>query len=205
MLDGLRTQVSAGMSQKRLRHTLEVEKMVSRLAALFCPEKNMMLRAAALLHDTTKEYENSAHIEILEKNGQKLTDTDLLAPKTFHARTAALLIPEKYTEFADSELISCVRWHTTGREDMTLPEKLLYLADYIDESRVFPDCVRLRNYFWGAKPENMDAKQLEIHLLKTMIMSYDMTISGLIGEGTPVSPDTMLSRNAQIIQLSKFN
>ena len=78
---------------------------------------------------------------------------------------------------------------------MTLDEKLIYLADYIDESRTFPDCVTLRNLFWDAHPEHMEMPARLAHLRTVLIVSYDMTITGLIRDGVPVSPDTFLARN----------
>jgi HD superfamily phosphohydrolase YqeK len=112
-----------------------------------------------------------------------------------HARTAAALIPEEYGEFATDEIIGCVRWHTTGRENMTLTEKLIYLADYIDMSRTFEDCVKLREIFFDAKPETLDERAKAIHLRRTLITSYDMTIEGLLYDGLPVSRDTIEARN----------
>jgi len=183
------------MSPKRFHHTAAVEDMVTRLAALFCPEDTPALRAAALLHDVTKEYKTATHMEMLNKAGQAPVGGEEYAPKTFHARTAALLIPESYPDFNCETVVSAVRWHTTGREGMTLPEKLLYLADYIDESRIFPDCVRLRTYFWKAHPERMSEEERRVHLRRTLIMSYDMTMRALINEGAVISPDTALARN----------
>ena len=55
MLDELRERVMESMSHKRFVHTVAVEQMVARLAALFCPDQTILLRAAALLHDVTKE------------------------------------------------------------------------------------------------------------------------------------------------------
>lgn len=189
---------SAGFSEKRKIHTLAVEEMAIRLAALYCPEKTDVLRAAALLHDVTKEYPYEQQIEILKEHGCELTDADCFAPKTLHARTAACLIPELYPEFADSEVISAVRWHTTGRKAMTLTEKLLYLADYIDESRRFPDCVKLRNAFFDAGPEKMEISERLVHLREILIMSYDMTVTALIADESPISPDTVLALNELI-------
>ena len=200
MLDGLRTEVSAHMSEKRFRHTAEVEKMVARLGALYAPEKLPMLRAAALLHDITKEYSSDRQLMICAQKGLCVSRSELYAPKTFHAGTAAALIPERYPAFADEELISCVRWHTTGRRGMTLCEKLVYLADYIDLSRTFEDCVTLRNYFFDRKPEIMDERERQAHLRDTLILSFDMTIRGLLEEGTPISPDTLEARNELICQ-----
>lgn len=194
-LAALREQVAARMSPKRYAHTAAVEEMVTRLAALYCPEQTSSLRAAALLHDLTKEYSTEAHVEILARAGESVRESDRIAHKTLHARTAATVIPELYPDFATDTVLSAVRWHTTGREGMTLPEKLLYLADYIDESRIFPDCVRLRSYFWKARPEKMTEEERRVHLRRTLIMSYDMTMRALINEGAVISPDTALARN----------
>ena len=194
-LSALRESVIGQMSAKRYHHTSAVEDMVRRLAALYCPEEESALRAAALLHDITKEYDVPTHVAILEKAGVPVTEADKLSHKTFHARTAAVLIPERYPAFATETVISAVRWHTTGREGMTLTEQLLYLADYIDDSRMFPDCVRLRTYFWDAHPERMSPEARLAHLRHTLIMSYDMTLRALINEGAIISPDTALSRN----------
>jgi putative nucleotidyltransferase with HDIG domain len=198
MLDDLRNKVCEDMSEKRFRHTAEVEKMVARLCELYAPEKSFTLRAAALLHDITKEYSSLKQIELCARYGLTVTECDLNAPKTFHARTAAAMIPDKYPEFDVDEVVSCVRWHTTGRAGMTLCEQLVYLADYIDMSRSFPDCVTLRNYFFDASPEKMDSGARIEHLRRTLLMSFDMTIRGLIDDGAPVSVDSMNARNELI-------
>ena len=191
----LREKVVAQMTPKRFNHTSAVEDMVVRLASLFCPEEIPVLRAAALLHDVTKEYDIPTQMAILRGAGEELRPGDEFSHKTFHARTAALVIPEMYPDFATETVISAVRWHTTGREDMTLTEKLLYLADYIDESRIFPDCVRLRGYFWNARPETMSMEERLTHLRRTLIMSFDMTMRARLAEGAVISPDTALARN----------
>ena len=197
----LRKRVMADMSEKRARHTLAVEQMAARLAALYCPEKEQMLRVAALLHDVTKEWKTERHVAFLEERGAEVTELDVAAPKTLHARTAALLIPEEFVEFADPEVISAVRFHTTGREDMTLCEQIVYLADYIDESRTFPDCVTLRHAFWDAEPEKMPENARIEHLYRVLVQSFDMMIAGLLADGAPVSPDTFCARNSLILQL----
>ena len=196
----LREQVIREMSPKRFLHTAAVEEMVTRLATLFCPEEIPALRVAALLHDITKEYSAETHMEILTSKGQAPEAGEEYAYKTFHARTAALLIPEKYPDFNCETVVSAVRWHTTGHEGMTLPEKLLYLADYIDESRLFPDCVRLRSFFWNARPETMTMDEREAHLRRTLIMSFDMTMRALLSEDAVISPDTALARNRLVLE-----
>ena len=83
---------------------------------------------------------------------------------------------------------------------MTLPEKLLYLADYIDLSRTFKDCVTLRNFFFDANPERLDPSARETLLRETLIRSFDMTISALIEDGQPIAEDTVKARNELLLE-----
>ena len=92
-LNRLRETVRARLSEKRCRHTLAVEDMAARLCALYCPEETEKLRAAALLHDITKELSVSEQVVLCHAYGIPISEDDLLAPKTLHARTAAAQIP----------------------------------------------------------------------------------------------------------------
>ena len=191
----LRASVVGKLSPKRARHTLAVEEMAARLGALYAPDKIPMLRAAALLHDLTKEYKTDYQVMLSARYGLSVTKADLLSPKTFHARTAAAVIPDEYPAFAEEELLTAVRYHTTGREGMSLSEQIIYLADYIDMSRTFEDCVRLREYFFDAHPEDMSEGERLSHLRKTLILSFDMTVRALLEDGAVISEDTILARN----------
>ena len=199
-LTALRETVREQMSPKRFHHTAAVEDMVTRLATLYCPEEIPALRAAALLHDITKEYDIPTQMGLLMEAGEPVTPGDVFSHKTFHARTAALLIPDNYPAFNCETVVSAVRWHTTGHRGMTLTEKLLYLADYIDESRTFENCVTLRRRFWDADPARMDQATREVHLRDILILSYDMTVRDLLDEGAPVAEDTVLARNELLLE-----
>jgi len=199
-LSVLRERVMAKMSPKRFRHTLAVEEMVACLSELYCPDQAELLRAAALLHDITKELTAEEQRLLCELYGLPVSEEDCCSPKTFHARTAAALIPAEYEEYAHETVIQAVRWHTTGHRGMTLTEKLLYLADYIDASRSFENCVILRRYFWGAEPQSMTEEQREALLRDTLILSYDMTMRDLLAEGAPVAIHTVEARNELLVQ-----
>ncbi len=199
-LAALRASVMAQMSPKRFRHTAAVEEEIARLSELFCPELTELLRVAGLLHDITKERSPEEQIALCEQFGLELTALDRLAPKTLHARTAEKVILRDYPEYADPVILSAVRWHTTGHGGMTLPERLLYLADYIDGSRTFENCVILRRYFWGANPEEMKESERLALLRDTLILSYEMTIKDLISEGRFVAPDTIDAYNELLLE-----
>ena len=131
LLDSLRSELeekrrTGRMSEKRFFHTVEVEKMAARLGEIYAPEKINILRAAALLHDLTKEYCTDMHLKLCAEYSIELSETDLYAPKTLHARTGAEVAAREYASYATDEVISCIRWHTTGRAGMTLCEKLVY-------------------------------------------------------------------------------
>lgn len=204
MLDDLRAGLKSTMSDKRYTHTCAVERMVVRLCHLFCPEYTEELRAAALLHDITKEEGLEKQLQMCREFGIMVQSGDVLAPKTFHAKTAAERIRRDYPSYATDVVVNAVRYHTTGRAGMTLPEQLVYLADYIDDSRKFPDCVRLRDYFWSAEPERMDMEARLAHLRDTLILSFDMTMRNLLAESVPISMDTVLSRNDLIAQRERI-
>ena len=199
MLAALREKVKNEMGEKRYFHTLEVEKMAARLGEIYAPQQIQMLRAAALLHDITKERSADEHIEICEEAGLTVTETERKAPKMFHAKTASLVIPQKYPEYATPEILTAVRYHTTGRDNMTIEEKIIYLADYIDMSRQFEDCVLLRNYFFDFDFDNSDEDAKISHLNDTLIMSYNLTIRGLLEDNKHIDETTFKARNYLIL------
>ncbi len=203
MLNLLREEVKGSMSPKRFAHTAAVEEMVARLCALYCPEHTLQLRAAALLHDLTKELTPEAQESLCEAYDIPVDDLQRLSPKTYHAKTAAARILRDFSEFADPIIIDAVRWHTTGHAGMTLTEKLLYLADYIDDSRTFSSCVLLRRYFFGAEPELMTREERERHLRATLLLSYEHTLKDLLADGAPIDEDTIRARNELLVEAAR--
>lgn len=199
MLAELRDTLAARISPKRFRHTLGVEREIEQLGRLYLPEKLLSLRAAALLHDVTKELSTEEQIALCEKHGIPITRVDRISPKTFHAKTACPVILRDFSRFATDEILSAVRKHTTGSAEMSVFEKLLYLADYIEDTRTFPDCITLRGLFWdGVKnTDGSEAALLEL-LDKTLLISFDMTITCLIRENAAISHETLEARNALV-------
>jgi nicotinate-nucleotide adenylyltransferase len=203
MLDSLRETIKGSMSPKRFVHTAAVEEMVARLCALYCPEYTLPLRAAALLHDLTKELTPEAQEALCQAYDIPVDEGQRLSPKTYHAKTAAARILRDFPAFADPIIVDAVRWHTTGHKGMTLTEKLLYLADYIDDSRTFSSCVLLRRYFFGAEPELMTKEERERHLRATLLLSYEHTLKDLLSEGAPIDEDTIRARNELLVEAAK--
>ena len=194
-------RVSGEMSDFRFSHTEGVERAAIALGKLYMPEAIAELRVAALLHDITKELSFDEHIALMHKHGIEPSDDDLRSPKILHEKTAELAVKERYFEFYDEKICQALRYHTTGNAKMTIFDAIIYLADYIEETRTFEDCIRLREYFWLAEPQKMSYFERERHLWKTVLLSLDMTVSDIERSGGYVSEETLLAKDAIINKL----
>ena len=179
-------------SEKRFNHTLGVKEEAYNLGKIFMPGKEEKLALAGLLHDITKDFKLEKQLELCDKYGI-FVDRECVVPKLLHSKTGCEYAKEIFgEEIVDSEIYSGIYYHTTGRENMTLFEMIIYLADYIEAGRTFEDCVYLRNYFYDRINKHED--KLEV-LRKTMVLSFDLTIKNLISEKKLIDSDTINARN----------
>ncbi len=201
-LSSLKEEISKTLSPKRMAHVLAVENMAVRLGKLFDCDLSI-LRAAALLHDNTKELSNEEQLALLSSYSVIPLPEELSSMPTIHAITGALVIPDRYPDFDNETMKNAVRYHTTGREGMSIEEKIIFLADFIDETRTYPSCVELRNEFFSAEPEKMTAKEREEHLDRAVLRSIESTLSHLRAKGSPIHPAT-LATQADLIRRLKY-
>ncbi len=190
---GLRKEIVPLVGDKRMPHVLGTEEECLRLAGLFrlSETDTERLATAALLHDITKRLTTEEQLLFLSTRGMTVGEDTLRSEKTLHAVTGAELARERYPSLTDDAVFGAIRWHTTGRAGMTLLEKLLYLADYIEPTRRFEDCVKLRECFYARSGE----EDLLPVLDDTLILSFDMTIGDLLRQRRPIHPDTVSARN----------
>jgi predicted HD superfamily hydrolase involved in NAD metabolism len=193
----LREEIKKYMSGKRYAHTLSVEAECIELAAIFKLSKTETekLRTAALLHDITKGKTFDENVKICEKYHIDYGENYKHSPKIFHSLTGAVLAENNYPEFVDNLVYSAILCHTTGKENMNILEKLLYLADYIEKSRNFTDCKVLRKHFYST----INTKELYRALNDTLVLSFDMTIRHLMYNNDYIDLHTIKSRNYLII------
>lgn len=185
----LEERIKGLMSDYRYRHTLSVADECKRLAALFGIDEKELV-TAAYLHDITKELTTDEQLALCDEMGVTIDRDTLNSPKTLHSFTAPALIMRSFPEYATPAVLSAVRYHTTGRADMTLHEKLLYLADYIEPTRQFADCKKLREYFYSSGDDLMT------RLDKTLFLSLKYTVNDLVDKGAYVHPETIRAYNA---------
>ncbi len=199
LLDRLCVDIRSYMSPKRLAHTYSVEKEVTSLCEIYAPEAEFELRAAALLHDITKELPLEKQLQLCREFDIMYSKEETLTPKIFHSRTAPAVVSRDFGDFAISGVLDPIRWHTTGRSEMDLREMILFLADFIEKTRTFESCVLLREYFYDGLKEKNGTDEKRTHLIDTMILAFDLTFKELIADGVPIHPDTVAARNYFIV------
>lgn len=159
-------------------------------------EQSHTLYTAALLHDITKEKSPDEHITLCRVYQIEYTQTDIITPALFHAKTGARLARELFPLECNSEVSQIIETHTTGCVGMNLLQKLLFLADGTEKTRTHETLRELRDYFYKNPEEN----ELYIHLDNTLIKYFDITISYLLKTNQVIDTQTLNARNDLIIK-----
>jgi predicted HD superfamily hydrolase involved in NAD metabolism len=129
----LKKDLKKEMDESRYEHTIGVMYTCGALAMRYGYdlEKAML---AGLMHDCAKCMPNAKKLKIAEKNHLDISELERKNPFMLHAKLGALLAQKKY-DIDDEEILSAIRWHTTGRPQMSLLDKIVYVADYIEPKR----------------------------------------------------------------------
>ena len=159
-LDWLRKKAYACLEDKRVAHVSGCEQEAVRLAERWGGDAKLAAEAG-ILHDVTKKSQGPEQLHLCEEYGI-ITDNDEKANyKLLHAKTGAAYARAHFG--VSDEVYNAIWWHTTGHADMTLLEKIIYLADYIEPTRDFEGVDTLRALAY----EDLDAaviKGLEMSL-----------------------------------------
>ncbi len=160
----------------RYDHSLSVADEARRLALKYGADEDKAY-LAGLLHDITKNFSREEHLQIVRDFDIILTDTEKQAPKLWHAMTGSSYIKNRLN-IADDEIISAVRYHTTGKADMSLLELVIFIADFTSSDRNYPDVDVMRA---------LADKSLE----EAAVYALDYTIKDLESRRLTVHPDTL--------------
>ena len=186
-VEALREALSHRIGERRFAHTLGVEETVARLAELYLPSDVPRLRVAALLHDVTKEWSDGEQLTFCERYGIRVSEAAAHAPRTLHAVTGAAVASREFPRLVDSTVYLAIARHTVGSPDMTVFDKLLYLADYIEPTRQYAECIALRNAFFEGYEKAGDKL---LHLDRILLAAFRATEEEILARGGQISPET---------------
>lgn len=127
------------LTKERYEHTLGVAYTATALAMKYNPDTSNSLfiqkaKVAGLLHDCAKCMENEKKLKICKKNNIPYSQIELENPYLLHGKVGAFIAQQKFN-IQDKDILNAITWHTTGRPDMSLLEKIVFIADYIEPSR----------------------------------------------------------------------
>ncbi len=118
---------------KRFIHTLGVQYTSICLAMKYGADLKKA-ELAGLLHDCAKQIPDKDMIHLCESNNELISDMEYEQPFLLHGKAGACIARDKYG-IDDEDILNAMRFHTTGRADMTLLEKIVFVADYIEPGR----------------------------------------------------------------------
>lgn len=169
---------------------LGVVESAEKLALLY-GESVETARMAALLHDCAKELPLRS-MQDLTLVDYPNCDAELLASGALlHGLAGSCMAMHRYG-ITDENILEAIRVHTTGKVGMSILDKIVFLADYIEPNRDFPGVEPLRN---------MSEKSLD----RAILLAYDTTLRHLLDQGLSIYYQTILGRNDIIYILNKLN
>ena len=187
MIEKARHEIDRSLSARRAGHIYAVEEETALLVSALCRDENAeAMTLAALIHDITKDKTFEENLKLCDECGIILSDDDLASPKVIHGKSAAGVARRDYglgKEYADA-----VFYHTTGRANMTLAEKIIYISDYIEKTRTHENCVRAREMLHGSLGLDYAARIRALD--ETMLFTIMSTFEYLESRGLTVHPDS---------------
>lgn len=133
----IHNQLKEDIKPKRFRHTMGVVDTAVILAQKWACNVEKA-RLAALLHDCAKYIDTEQKLALCAKFDVSVSDFEINNPELLHAKAGALLAYENY-KIIDTDILSAIYYHTTGKPEMSLLEQIIYVADYIEPGRKHSD------------------------------------------------------------------
>jgi len=176
----IKKEIISNVGKPHYEHTLRVVNMAKKLAKAH-GINTKEAETAAYFHDCAKLKNRSKLIELAEALKVPLTEDMKIAPQIIHGAVGASLAKKKYG-VKDEEILNAIKYHTTGRKGMTPLEKVVFLADYMEEGRTFPGAIEVRK----ASFKSLD---------KGMSMALKNNIQHLLDIEKPIALDTIRAYN----------
>ncbi|WZL71565.1 bis(5'-nucleosyl)-tetraphosphatase (symmetrical) YqeK [Clostridiaceae bacterium 35-E11] len=174
------------LTSKRYTHSLGVQQTAIMLAEIYhvSTEKASI---AGLTHDCAKDLHDEELLKYARQFDILLDGVCKHQQQLLHGVIGAEIARSEF-QIKDDSIINAIRYHTTGKENMNLLEKIIYIADYIEPNRDFPGVENLR-------------KLALADIDKAILQAFDHTINYVIAKGELLHPLTISARNFLLVQL----
>ena len=179
-------EVQRHLTEKRFYHSQCVAQEAARLAQQYGADVEKA-RLAGILHDIMKDTPPEQQLKILQDSGILLTKTQRHNRKLWHALAGAAYL-QQTLQVKDGDIVEAVRCHTSGKKDMSLLEKVLFVADYISADREYPGVERMRQAAY---------RSLEEAIVEGVLF----TVQEMMGQRLPVAAESVEAYNDALLIL----
>jgi predicted HD superfamily hydrolase involved in NAD metabolism len=138
----LKTILKTKLDNERYEHSLRVAELAQRLSQMHHAD-TAKAQTAALLHDVSRFLDRAEMLEYAKKLNFKISASEAAEPKLLHARLSRYLA-EKEFGVTDPEILAAIEYHTVGRPNLGLLEKIVYVADHAEAGRDHPEAEKVR-------------------------------------------------------------
>lgn len=177
------------LTEHRFIHSLNVAESSKELARIYGYDEEIAY-TAGLIHDVCKDTPAGLQLSYMLENGAELTEIEISTAKLYHAMCGSVYIQKEFG-IENQDMINAVRYHTTGRKNMSLLEKILFIADFISAERDYNGVEIMRE---------KAVKSLD----EAIIEGLGFTIKDLIDRGERfVHPDTIDAYNDAMMNILK--
>ncbi|NFH68842.1 HD domain-containing protein [Clostridium botulinum] len=179
-IEEIKLYLKENLKCNRYNHTLGVVETAKKLAEV---NKISIEKAeiAALAHDVAKNLSLQKMQSIIEKNNIELTNTEKENSNLWHSIIAPIEARNKL-KIDDEDILDAVRWHTTGKENMSILTKIIYIADMIEPGRDFPGVKKIRQTTF----ENLD---------EGVLLGLTESMKDLLNRNLIIDLNTIKARN----------
>lgn len=180
-LELINKKLNLMLPQGRITHSINVANCATELSKIYNLDSDKAY-IAGLVHDCAKYLSQEQIDEYVNKYEIYLDELEEENINLSHSVVGSFIAKYEFN-IEDEDIINAIKYHTTGREDMSMLEKIIYMADLVEENRKFPIVGRLRELTYGKD------------LNKALLVSFDNMIKFVIDNNELIHPRTVSARN----------
>lgn len=176
------------LTEKRYIHSLNVAESARYLAGIYGADEEKAY-TAGLVHDCCKDTPAGLQLSYLLENNADMTEIEINTAKLYHAMSGKVFAQKEFG-IDDEDMLNAIRYHTTGRKNMSLLEKIVFIADFISAERDYNGVDVMR-------------EKAERSLDEAIVEGLSFTIKDLIDAGRVVHPDTLDAYNDAVVKVNQ--
>ena len=187
----IENDVKSVLSEYRFTHSLGVVKKAVELAKIYGVQEETA-KKVGIAHDIAKEMTDEEMLEYVKNNNIEIDEIETVKPSLLHGKIGADIAAKKYGFTED--MVNAIKWHTTGRENMSMLEEIIYVADKTEENRK-------GTRFNLEKSRELSTQNID----ETLIFLMNEFITYNVKNEWLIHPETIIARNDLLLNQGKIH